>query len=151
MRLCYMSLICRHTWETDTAIVFEKNNRASLYVKRDKWGVTCSGRWVWLQEACHVKLGKDLKLLCLDDRKWKFSFEVAFKKSVGLLYYLWQNFLYCTVTTEKAAKHIAASRTRKWPHRPIFSTSSRCCMYLWMSRGILISPQEACKGHYSTL
>jgi len=71
----------------------------------------------------------------------KINFEFAYKKSVSLCCYRWQKFLYCTVTTEKAVKHIAANRTRKWPHRPIFSASSRCCMYLWMKRCILISPQ----------
>jgi len=36
------------------------------------------------------------------------------------------------VTIEKAAKHIATSKIRKWPHRETFSASSSCCMNLWM-------------------
>jgi len=43
-----------------------------------------------------------------------------------------QQFLYCTVTAEKAVKHIVASNIRKWPHRETFSASSRCCMNLWI-------------------
>ena len=34
--------------------------------------------------------------------------------------------LYRTVTRERAEKHIAANRTRKWPHRETFSASSIC-------------------------
>jgi len=41
-----------------------------------------------------------------------------------------QQFLYCTVTRENAAKHIATSTIRKWPHRETFSASSKCCMNL---------------------
>jgi len=37
-------------------------------------------------------------------------------------------FLYCTVTAEKAVKHIVASKIRKWPHRETLSAFSRCCM-----------------------
>ena len=43
-----------------------------------------------------------------------------------------ENFLYFTVTTEKAAKHIPTSVIRKWPHRETFSVSSSCCMNLWI-------------------
>jgi hypothetical protein len=43
-----------------------------------------------------------------------------------------QQFLYCTVTREKAQKHIVASTNRKWPHRETFRTSSRYCMNLWV-------------------
>ena len=46
--------------------------------------------------------------------------------------YNMQYFLYCTVATEKAAKHIVASKIRKWPHTEIFSASSSCCMNLWI-------------------
>jgi hypothetical protein len=42
--------------------------------------------------------------------------------------------LYCTVTAEKALKHIVASTIRKWPHRGTFSISSRCCVNLWIKR-----------------
>jgi len=38
--------------------------------------------------------------------------------------------IYCTVTIEKAAKHIAASIIRKWPHRETFSASSSWRMNL---------------------
>ena len=124
------------------------NDATSLYVKGDKGTVRCSGRWEWLQLVCRVKLGERLKMLCLNYLPWKFRFEFASKKYVSLQCYRWQQFLYCTVTTEKAAKHIAANMTRKWPHRPIFSASSSCCMYLWMRRVILISPREKfCDGH----
>ena len=41
-----------------------------------------------------------------------------------------QQFLYCTVTAEKAEKHMVASAIRKWPHRETFRASSSCCMYL---------------------
>jgi hypothetical protein len=44
-------------------------------------------------------------------------------------------FLYCTVTTEKAAKHIVASKSIKCPHRETFSASSSCCMNLSIRRG----------------
>jgi len=44
--------------------------------------------------------------------------------------------LYCTVTIENEAKHIAASKIRKWPHTETFSDSSICCTNLW-DRGIL--------------
>jgi len=43
-----------------------------------------------------------------------------------------QQFLYCTVTAEKAVKHIVASKIRKWPHRETFSASSRWCRNLWI-------------------
>jgi len=43
-----------------------------------------------------------------------------------------QHFLYCTVTRENAAKHIATSVIRKWPHKETFSASSRYCMNLWI-------------------
>ena len=43
-------------------------------------------------------------------------------------------FLYCTVTTENAARHVVTSNIRKWPHRETFSTSSSCCMNLWIKR-----------------
>jgi hypothetical protein len=36
----------------------------------------------------------------------------------------------CTVTTEKAAKHIVTSKISKWPHRETFSASSIFCTYL---------------------
>jgi len=39
-----------------------------------------------------------------------------------------QQFINCTVTIEKAAKHIATNTIRKCPHRQIFSASSSCCM-----------------------
>jgi len=39
---------------------------------------------------------------------------------------------YCTVTIEKAVKHIATSIIRKWPHRETFSASSSWRMNLWM-------------------
>ena len=42
--------------------------------------------------------------------------------------------MYRTATAEKAAKHIATSEIRKWAHRPIFSASSSCCMYLLRRR-----------------
>jgi len=41
-----------------------------------------------------------------------------------------QQFLYCTVTREKAVKHNAANTIRKWPHRETFRASSSCCMNL---------------------
>ena len=47
-----------------------------------------------------------------------------------------QQFLYCTVTAEKAVKHIAASKIRKWPHREAFSALSRCCMNLCFKRQV---------------
>ena len=43
-------------------------------------------------------------------------------------------FLYCTVTIENAARHVVTSNIRKWPHRETFSTSSSCCMNLWIKR-----------------
>jgi hypothetical protein len=45
-----------------------------------------------------------------------------------------QQFLYYTVTAEKAAKHIVASKIRNWPHRATLSASSSCCMNLYMRR-----------------
>ena len=41
-------------------------------------------------------------------------------------------FLYCTVTAEKAAKHIVTSIIKKWPHREILNASSSCCVNLWI-------------------
>jgi hypothetical protein len=116
------------------------NGATSLYVKRENGDVKCSRLWDCLQLVCRVTLVKELKMLCGDNLPMKCRFEVGFAKSVSLYGYRWQQILYCTVTVEKAPKHIVANRTRKWPHRPIFRVSSRCCMYLWMRRAILISP-----------
>jgi hypothetical protein len=65
--------------------------------------------------------------------------------------YIMQQFLYCTVTTEKAAKHIVASKIRKWPHRGTFSASSRLCTYLYMRRRGIIKLLEKnfCKGVFT--
>jgi len=41
-----------------------------------------------------------------------------------------------TVTIENAAKHIAASKIRKWPHRLILKASSSCCMNLKMKTNL---------------
>ena len=48
--------------------------------------------------------------------------------------YNMQQILLCTVTTEKAAKHIATRKIRKWPHRETFNASSRYCVNLWIKR-----------------
>jgi len=50
-------------------------------------------------------------------------------------YYNMHYFLYCTVATEKAAKHIVPSKIRNWPQTETFSATSSCCMNLWI-RGI---------------
>jgi len=57
--------------------------------------------------------------------------------------------LYCTVTTEKAAVHIVASKIRKWPHRETFSVSSSCCTNLW-ERSILKLLEDTRDGLYQS-
>jgi len=59
---------------------------------------------------------------------------VTFHKTIVYSWYNMQQILYCTVTSEKAARQIVTSVNRKWPHREIFSTSSSCCMNLWIWR-----------------
>jgi hypothetical protein len=56
-----------------------------------------------------------------------------------------QDLLYCTVTREKAAIHIVASKIRKSPHRGTFSASSSCCMNL-SDRGIMKVLEDICDG-----
>jgi hypothetical protein len=50
--------------------------------------------------------------------------------------YNMQQILLFTVTAEKAVKHIATSKIRKWPHRQTLSASSSCCMNLWIRRTV---------------
>ena len=47
-----------------------------------------------------------------------------------LLFSMKKVLLNCTVTTEKAAMHIAASEIRKKPHTETFKVSSSCCINL---------------------
>jgi hypothetical protein len=161
MRYCYMSLTGRHSWDTDTTVVSEKMMQ-HLFM----WNVTrevlqVQGLWLTaVSLPCKTGEGFENTLCRLSTMKSQLQrcrmcsilHCVTFKKSVSLYCCRWQQILYCTVTTEKAAKHIVANRTRKWPHRPIFSASSRCCMNLWMRRDIVLSQQEMfCEGQFSTV
>ena len=44
-------------------------------MKRDKGCVTYLGGWVCLQLVCRARLGKELRMFCVDDLPWKYSFE----------------------------------------------------------------------------
>jgi hypothetical protein len=61
-------------------------------------------------------------------------------------------FLYHTVATEKAAKHIVANKIRKWPHRETFSASSMYCMNLWIKGTMSLHWKYQCvKFYWSSL
>jgi len=78
-----MSLTGRHTWETDTAVVFEQMKQ-NLFMLNLTWEVLhFQGNGTDYSNFCHVKLGKDLKMFCADLPR-KFNFEFTYKKCVSL-------------------------------------------------------------------